>query len=163
MRHCEETSMRSLLATIALVAAFGAGSVQARDTELRLPIADALADAEIKSKIPNDVAFYFGSERTPAITKTFGEYVTNKKTNSVGRPDAVVCRWAMLSALIQLRDRAKQLGANGVVNVVSYYKKDTQSSPTHYVCHAGNVVAGVALKGSFVTLGPGGPPPQNRR
>jgi hypothetical protein len=155
--------MRSSVAIIALVVGFAAAGAEARDTELRLPIADAFADAEIRGKVPSDVGFYFGSQPTPRVTKTFGEYTTNKKTNSVGRPDAVVCRWAMLAALIQLGERAKQLGANGVVNIVSYYKKDTQSSPTEYVCHAGNIVAGVALKGSFVTLGPGGPPPQNRR
>ena len=48
---------------------------------------------------------------------------------------------------------ARQLGGNAVVNIVSYYKKSTSASSTDYVCHAGNFVAGVALKGTVVTTG----------
>lgn len=36
---------------------------------------------------------------------------------------------------------AGQLGGNAVVNIVSYYKKNTTASTTDYVCHAGNFVA----------------------
>lgn len=58
----------------------------------------------------------------------------------------------MLSALLELRERAKKLGGNAVTNIVSYYKKDTSSSETEYDCHAGNIIAGVALKGTVVKL-----------
>ena len=54
--------------------------------------------------------------------------------------------------MIQLEKRAKQLGANAVVNIVSYYKKDVMSSATEFECHAGAVIAGVALKGDFVKV-----------
>ena len=46
--------------------------------------------------------------------------------------------------------RADSEGANAVVNIVSYYKKNVFSSPTEYECHAGAFVTGVALKGMFV-------------
>ena len=130
-----------------------ASTAEARDVEHHLAIADAMADAEFQQKVGNTVGFYFGDQATPAIGRTFGDYVTNKKTNSFGKPDEVACRWAMLSALLQFRERAAQLGADGVVNIVSYYKKDTAASRTEYECHAGNVVAGVALKGTFVKFG----------
>ncbi|MBS0537590.1 MAG: excinuclease ATPase subunit [Proteobacteria bacterium] len=137
-----------------LLAAIGSvvlGSVaHARDTEYRLPVAEAIQDAEVRKNLGTDVAFYFSGQPNPPVAKSFGEFVTNKKTNSVGRPDLVACRWAMLSALLQLRDRARQLGADAVINIVSYYKKETTASATDYVCHAGAVVAGVALKGTFV-------------
>jgi hypothetical protein len=145
--------MRHLLFIPALLVAISAvNSAQARDTEYNLPIADAMQDAELKRHLGNDVAYYFGGESKPPIAKTFGEFVTNKKTNAFGKPDIVACRWAMLSALLQLRERAKQLGADAVVDIVSYYKKDATSSTTTYVCHAGAVIAGVALKGTFVKL-----------
>ena len=54
--------------------------------------------------------------------------------------------------MIQLEKRAKQLGANAVVNIVSFYQKNVMSSPTEFECHAGAVIAGVALKGDFVKV-----------
>ena len=145
--------MRGLPFVVALVAVAGVQGAQARDTEYNLPIAEAMQDAELKKNLGSDVAFYFSGQPTPAVAKTFGEFVTNMKTNSVGRPDIVACRWAMMSALLQLRERAKELGADAVVDIVSYYKKNTKASATDYVCHAGAVVAGVALKGTFVKVG----------
>jgi hypothetical protein len=145
--------MRGLPFVVALVAVAGVHGAQARDTEYNLPIAEAMQDAEVRKNLGSDVAFYFSGQAKPAATKTFGEFVTNKKTNSVGRPDMVACRWAMMSALLQLRDRARELGADAVVDIVSYYKKNTKASTTDYECHAGAVIAGVALKGTFVKVG----------
>ncbi|HEX2930213.1 MAG TPA: excinuclease ATPase subunit, partial [Candidatus Binatia bacterium] len=62
------------------------------------------------------------------------------------------CNWVFLSAMIALEKRAQQLGANAVVNIVSYYQKVIMSSPTEFECHAGAVIAGVALKGDFVKI-----------
>src|SRR5476651_239800 len=129
--------MQRLLLMVAIGVVAIASGAQARDTEYNLPVADALQDGELKRNLGNDVAFYFSGQANPPFAKSFGEYVTNKKTNSVGKPDIVACRWAMLSALLQLRDRAKQLGADAVINIVSYYKKDSTASATDYVCHAG--------------------------
>ena len=33
---------------------------------------------------------------------------------------------------------------------MSYYKKNPYTSETQYECHAGNLIAGVALKGDIV-------------
>jgi uncharacterized protein YbjQ (UPF0145 family) len=54
--------------------------------------------------------------------------------------------------MLQLEKRAKDLGANAVVNIVSYYQKNVMSSPTEFECHAGAVIAGVALRGEFVKI-----------
>ena len=145
--------MRKTLFILALIGVVGAHGAQARDVEHNLSIAEFLADAEVRSRLGNDVAFYFAGQPTPQVAKSFGDVVTNRKTNSFGKPDATACRWAMLAALIHLRDRAKQLGGNAVVNIVSYYKKDTQASSTTYECHAGGFVAGVALKGTVAVVG----------
>jgi uncharacterized protein YbjQ (UPF0145 family) len=151
--------VRKILFILALIGVAGVQGAQARDVEHSLSIAEFMADAEVRSRLGNDVTFYFSGQATPPAVKSFGDVVTNRKTNSFGKPDASACRWAMLSALIHLRDRAKELGGNAVVNIVSYYKKDTQGSSTNYICHAGNIVAGVALKGTVAVVGTGAPPP----
>jgi uncharacterized protein YbjQ (UPF0145 family) len=142
-------------ATTALILLLGvglAGTAHARDSEYKLPINDVMQNPEFKARLGDDVAFRFGDGKVPAGAQQLGEFVTNKKTNSVGKPDEEACRWAMLSALLELRERAAKEGGNAVVNIVSYYKKETYSSPTEYECHAGGIIAGVALKGVVVKL-----------
>ena len=139
-----------LAALLVLIVMPGIRSAAARDTELHLGIADVLA--EYKDQLGGDIAFYFGNQPSPPVKQKFDAYVTNRKTNSVGKPDDTACRWAMLSALIELRDRARKLGANAVIDIVSYYKKDTASSDTQYECHAGNIIAGVALRGTVAIV-----------
>ncbi len=151
--------MRKTLFILALIGVVGVQGAQARDVEHSLSIAEFMADAEVRQKLGSDVTFYFSGQPTPRTVKSFGDVVTNRKTNAFGKSDAASCRWAMLSALIHLRDRAKELGGNAVINVVSYYKKNTTASPTDYICHAGNVVTGVALKGTVAVVGSGAPPP----
>ena len=69
-----------------------------------------------------------------------------------GKSDEKACNWAFLSAMVALQKRAQQLGANAVVNIVSYYKKEVMSSASQFECHAGALIAGVALKGDFVKI-----------
>ena len=127
--------------------------VQARDTEYKLPIKDVLSMPEFAEKVGNDVKFIFGEEfKGVSYEKDLGEFTTNKKTNSMNKTDEFACRWAMLSALIQFKDKTKELGGDAVVGLKSYYKKDTFSSQTEYECHAGALLAGVALHGKVVKL-----------
>ncbi len=143
------TFMAGLGAAAMLIAASAA---QARDTDYKLKIDDVLRNPDFKAKLGDDVALYFGDRKTPPVTQKFGDFVANKKTNSFGKPDEEACRWAMLSALMELRERAHKMGANAVINIVSYYKQVTFSSATDFDCHAGGIIAGVALKGTVVNL-----------
>jgi uncharacterized protein YbjQ (UPF0145 family) len=126
--------------------------VQARDTKYLLPVKAALEVKDAEEKLDGSIKFYFGNQETPKIASKLGTDVSNRKTNAVGKSDEKACNWAFLSAMIALEKRAKQLGANAVVNIVSYYKKDVMSSATEFECHAGAVIAGVALKGDFVKV-----------
>lgn len=128
------------------------GNVQARDTKLMLPIAAAMETPDTQEKLQGKVKFYFGDQKTPKVLTKLGSDFTNRKTNAFGKSDDVACNWAFLSALVQLEQKAIELGANAVVNVVSYYKKNASSSQTEYECHAGGLMAGVALKGDFVKV-----------
>lgn len=145
--------MRTLLAGIvSLGMMVGVPAAQARDTVHQLKINEVLQDPQFAEKVGNDVKFYFGGQKQPAVSQSLGSYVTNKKTNALNKSDEEACRWVMLSALLELKQRAKSLNADAVTNIVSYYKKNEFSSDTLYECHAGALMAGVALKGTMVKL-----------
>ena len=124
----------------------------ARDSKYMLPIAAALETPDAKQRLDGSVKCFFGSQQTPKVLTKLGTDVTNLKSNAVGKSDETACNWVFLSAMIQLEKRAKQLGANAVMNIVSYYQKNAVSSATEFECHAGAVIAGVALKGYFVQV-----------
>lgn len=139
--------------TIILASALSvAWPAHARDTKYLLPIAAALEVKDAKDKLDGSIKFFFGNQETPKVLTKLGTDVTNQKTNAVGKSDERACNWVFLSAMIQLEKRAKQLGANAVVNIVSYYQKNVMSSPTEFECHAGAIMAGVALRGEFVKI-----------
>jgi uncharacterized protein YbjQ (UPF0145 family) len=128
--------------------------VIAADTEHKLPFAEVLASPDAKQKLDGSVRFYLAGQATPKVLEKKGDSVSNKKTNAFGKEAAATCRWAALSALISLQDKAKQLGANAVVDIVSFYKKDAFSSATEYECHVGNLMTGVAFKGTMARVAP---------
>jgi uncharacterized protein YbjQ (UPF0145 family) len=140
----------SIAVLIVLLAAIG--TAHARDTKNILPIAAAMATKDANERLEGSVKFFFGSQEYPKVVAKLGSDVSNRKTNAFGKSDETACNWAFLSAMIALERRAKQLGANAVVNIVSYYRKVEMSSTTDFECHAGAVIAGVALKGEFVKI-----------
>jgi uncharacterized protein YbjQ (UPF0145 family) len=124
----------------------------ARDTKLMLPIDVAMGTKDAEDKLEGSVKFFFGNQEYPKVATKLGTDVSNRKTNAFGKSDEKACNWAFLSAMVALERRAKQLGANAVVNIVSYYQKVEMSSATQFECHAGAIIAGVALKGDFVKI-----------
>ena len=127
-------------------------SVFSRDSVQGFSIADALTHEKAQSVLGDQVEFYFGDERPAGISREFGEFKTNKKTNAFGKSDKDACEWAFLSAMVALRDRALSEGGNAVVNIRSNYKNNLTSSPNEFKCGAGAMVAGVALVGTVVTI-----------
>lgn len=125
-------------------------AANARDTHHKFPIQTALEQPAAKDKLDSDIQYYFADQKHPKVAKDFGEYATNKKTNAFGKDDDEACRWVFLSAMLELQERARKLGADGVINIRSNYKNNEFSSQTEYECGAGFLMAGVALKGDFV-------------
>ena len=123
----------------------------ARTTILHLDVADVLNNPEYASRLQG-VSFYFGNQPHPAPVNTYGEYRTNKKTNAFNKTDLEACQWVMLSALLTLRSRALDLGANAVVNIRSNFKGELFISETQYSCGVGAILAGVALIGDVVKI-----------
>ena len=73
---------------------------QARNDFKRFSIDDAFALEQYKSKLGNDVQFYFGNEKHGKVLKRIGTWPTQKKTNAFNKTDEFACQWALLSALL---------------------------------------------------------------
>jgi uncharacterized protein YbjQ (UPF0145 family) len=126
--------------------------LEARNTKHLLPIAAALEVKDAQDKLDGSIKFFFGNQETPKVVTKLGSDISNRKTNAFGKSDEKACNWAFLSAMVALEKRAQQLGANAVVNIVSYYDRKVMSSTTEFECHAGAIIAGVVLKGDFVKI-----------
>lgn len=141
---------KMILAAMALVAAT---AVHARNEAVMLPLADVVKLGLEQGKLDGSVSFHLSGASTPAISEKLGDDVSNKKTNGVGKDDATACNWAALSALMAFEAKAKQKGANAVVDLHSFNKKQSTRDPVNFECRAGNVMAGVAFKGTYARVG----------
>ncbi|KRC70809.1 excinuclease [Achromobacter sp. Root83] len=139
-----------LFGTLALSLA-GAAPALAADRTVHLPIQPAIEAAQAAGKIDGSVKFYLAGTGPQGKVLEAG-VVTNRKTNAFAKKDEEACLWVAQSAVIALHEAAKQAGANAVTNIVSYYRKNEYRSTTDYECHAGAVVAGVALRGDLATV-----------
>jgi len=128
------------------------GPAAARNTVLHIPLADVLAMPEAQGKLDPAFRFFLAGQATPKVLKRFSTDVSNPKTNGMGKSDEFGCKWAALSALINLQNSAKRESANAVVDIVSDYKKVEYRSATDFECHAGALIIGVALKGTYAEV-----------
>lgn len=140
--------MKKLLGFLLIVVSC---SVQARDTALFFSIEDAMSTVDAKQKLNQGVKFVFGKDAKNAKS-TLGTFTSNKKTNAFNKSDQDACNWVFLSSMISLQARAIAEGGNAVVNINSYYKKNTFSSETEFECHTGAIMAGVTLRGTVAKL-----------
>lgn len=124
----------------------------ARDDVAGYSVQEALVLEQSKEALGTDIQFYFGNQAHAPVTKQFGEFATNKKTNAFNKTDKEACQWVFLSAMMSLRDRALREGGNAVINIKSNYKNNLTSSDDEFQCGAGAFVAGVALVGDVVEI-----------
>jgi len=142
------------IASLLLALAF-AISGKAADRTVYVPLEKAVQAAQAAGKIDGSVKFYL-ADAGPAeaqvdqVLRT--NIVTNKKTNAVFKGDKNTSLHVSQSAVIALHNAAQKAGANAVINIVSYYRKQEYRSTTDIECHAGATVTGVALKGDLVKL-----------
>lgn len=144
--------MKTRLVALAIVSALSCSAAFARDTVLHIPFADVLAMPEAQDKLDKDMKFFLAGQSTPKVIKRFSTDTSNPKTNGFNKSDEFGCKWAALSALINLQNSAKREGANAVIDIVSYYKKNEYKSATDFECHAGTFVIGVALRGTYAKI-----------
>lgn len=142
---------RTALTTLAALLAF-APAADARETRLELSLHELVHSEQAKAAgIDGSVRFYLAGQKV-AVVNRLGEDVSNRKTNAANKSDEEACRWVALSVLRALQDGAKVRGANAVVDIVSFYKKNEFRSSANFECHAGTILAGVALKGTYAKV-----------
>jgi len=137
---------------VGLAAALAVTGASARDEIVRFVVTDALTSEGAKARLNPDIALYFGDSDHPAVERSFGVFTSNKKTNAFNKSDKGACEWAFLSAMLSFQDRALREGGDAVINIRSYYKRNSFSSETEYECGAGGVMAGVTFQGEVVKL-----------
>lgn len=144
MKHLAFAALAVLLAA--------APSAFARETRLELPLNELVNSEQARAAgLDGSVRFYLAGQNVSVASRMRSD-VANRKTNAANKSDEEACRWVALTALVALQNKAKKLGANAVVDIVSYYKKNEFRSASKYECHAGAFVAGVALKGTYARV-----------
>jgi cell wall-associated NlpC family hydrolase len=150
----ETTMQRKTWTAVALLTAtLLPGISQARDTTHFLDFNSVVAEAVQAGRLDGTVKFYLAGN-TPAgqVTVINPNVTTSQKTNAFNKTDEEACRWALQSALIRLQNAAKSAGANAVVDIASNYKNKEYKDSAKYECHAGALMAGVALKGKVANV-----------
>ena len=143
--------MKKILLACLLGTVVMSANVSAKDDRLKFPIESLLKSDKAKQALL-DIPVYFAGQSHATPSKVWGEVSTNQKTNAFNKSDQEACEWVLLSALKALQERAMREGMNAVVNIRSNYKHNEFSSSTEFECGAGNIIAGVALKGDLVIL-----------
>lgn len=144
--------LRHLLVAVTCFAALPSLS-QARDTTHYLPFDAAVQEALNAGRLDGSVKFYLAGNKPAGKASVVKSGVTtSQKTNAFNKSDEAACRWAMQSALIRFQKAAKAAGANAVVDLASNYKGVEYKDSAKYECHAGAVMAGVALKGNLANV-----------
>lgn len=102
--------------------------------------------------LDGSVTFHLAGTPIEGKVHKLRSVTSSRKTNASNKSDEEACTWALQSALASLQNAAKQVGANAVVEIVSYHKRNVRSDAMRYECRAGTLIAGVALRGQLATV-----------
>jgi hypothetical protein len=151
-KHPGEIVMKTKSVLFVIACLYLPSLVQARDDHNLYSIESAMSNWSAKGKLNKGYTFKFGDQAHGKILANYGEFTSNKKTNAFGKSDKEACDWVFLSAMLSFQDRITKEGGNAVINIRSYYKKNTLSSATEFECGNGAIMAGVTFLGDVVTL-----------
>jgi hypothetical protein len=101
-------SLRCLVIAFALTVAV-TSLAHGRNVELKVPIADALAAANVKDRPTGAVKFFFATEKAPEIAKNLGSYLAAPRTGAAGLSDQRACHEAFLWTLVNMEKRAQRV------------------------------------------------------
>ena len=159
-----------------LIVAASIGPVCARNTEYKLPFSEVLEAPELKGDFDDSVKFLLGEQRIPAgaerkgdgvisriakggrygddrtVCKNAPSDITGCTVRSQQNIDISACKNAAINALMAMRERARQLGANAIVDIVSFYKENVFSSAEQYECHAGGTGGHLTFRAVYVFI-----------
>jgi uncharacterized protein YbjQ (UPF0145 family) len=92
-----------------------------------------------------NVSWHMMGEKHRRVAKSFNLGSTTKSTNATFKSDDAACSRAFLSAIIQLQTNARNLGADGIVDIKSNAMGETYENAETYACTRGTFVARVSL------------------
>jgi len=144
--------LKATLLTALLAIALLPTVSSARDSAVHFNFNQAVEQAVQAGVLDGSVRFYLAGANVLGTVNRQNETITNQKTNAFGKSDATACDHVLRSALLRLQQAAKNAGANAVVDIVSFYKRNEYRDAQNYECHAGGVLAGVALKGTIARI-----------
>ncbi len=127
------------------------GAASARDTELFLPVSEAVSSELAQARL-FDVPYFFKGQVAPQVAERLQQVDTSQSTRGAFRSDEESCNVAFLSALRVLQERAQLKGGSAIVDIVSTTRGKRTESATDYRCVAGSMVVHVGLKGTLVKL-----------
>jgi len=136
---------------IGILAIGGASSLaMAADEIIKAKIENGIATgkASTRDQIKDDIALYFGKQKTPPVVKKVWEG-DSTRTSGGRKSQTERCETAFASAIISLQNRARNEGGNAVINITS---GSGESSETEFTCTAGRAMSRVHLRGTVVTL-----------
>jgi uncharacterized protein YbjQ (UPF0145 family) len=134
---------------VAVAAVTGMSSAIAVDEIVKFKISGGIATgkASTRDQIKDDIALYFGKQKTPAVVKKLWDGDSSQTSSRKSQQER--CETAFASAIIRLQNKARQEGGNAVINITS---GSGESSETEFTCTAGRAIARVRLHGTVVTL-----------
>lgn len=128
------------------------GNAQADDTGYTLPYRDVLAMPQAQTRLDPAVRLFFGEQQFPQPTSWRHDYFVDRSGNALFSSAESTCRNVALENLVTLQERARAVGANAVVNIISDYSRTPRKDNDSYQCHVGSLTANVSLKGTMATL-----------
>ena len=134
--------------TILAVAALSSPAMAADEVhKFKIEGGISTGKASSRDQIKDDIALYFGKQKTPPVVKKLWEGDSNQTSSRRSMQER--CETAFASAIIRLQNKARTEGGNAVINITS---GSGESSETEFTCTSGRMMARVHLRGTVVTL-----------
>lgn len=111
-------------------------------------IQDAFSTYQAEKTINTDIPLFFGKYTSGEVLKR--DVKTLQRITIEGKSEEEICQWVFLSAIKRLQERAEQIGASKVANIVSYNDHKEYKSINRYECHISGNTGNVALKADLI-------------
>ncbi|ACT58997.1 hypothetical protein [Hirschia baltica] len=141
-------TLATSISSMCVVMAAAAPVAHAKSDIQLYSIEELLASEDFQTRL-GDFKFTFGSE---VLGTPLGIANVKHATNGIGKTDKSACQWAMISALLALKEEAQKLDGIAVEAIMSTATSADYVSATHYQCLTGHTNSRVLLKGTIVGL-----------
>jgi uncharacterized protein YbjQ (UPF0145 family) len=135
-----------------LTAALAPLDAIARNVEYTLALDEVLRMPQAESELDGQVRFYLSGQFHSPIVMRHSEEVVTAKIRGAGEEEIETCKRAALKALVEYQRKARKMGANAIVDLVSYFDEKVFMSPAQFECHAGSRTVVVVFKGSYAKV-----------